>query len=98
MPQHILSNIIRIAIILEAAFQNLKYNKKKWSAAADDADDGDADSSALSESRQTWIWTKNDIRDVCSTADLVLVPTGTHWYPLVPTSIHWKPLVHKEKG
>ena len=47
---------------------------------------------------------KNDIRDVGSTADLVLVllvllvPTGAHctgtnWYPLVPTGTHWYPLV-----
>ena len=52
---------------------------------------------------------KNAIRDVGSTADLVLVylvllvptgtsgnplvPTGTHWYLLVPPGTRWYPLV-----
>ena len=38
---------------------------------------------------------KNDIRDVGSTADLVMVflVHVVHWYPLVPTGAHWYPLV-----
>ena len=42
---------------------------------------------------------KYDNRDVGSTADLVLVflvllvPTGTHGYPLVTVGTHWYPLV-----